>query len=46
MTLEIGLNAPLFALQSDEGAEIALLDLKGKNVLLYFVHKLFFLILH
>ena len=39
MTLEIGLNAPLFALQSDEGAEIALLDLKGKNVLLYFYPK-------
>jgi thioredoxin-dependent peroxiredoxin len=39
MTLEIGKAAPLFALQSDEGEEIALSDLKGKNVVLYFYPK-------
>ncbi len=39
MTLEIGQAAPLFALQSDEGGEIALDDLKGKNVVLYFYPK-------
>ncbi len=39
MTLEIGKAAPLFAHQSDEGVEIALADLKGKNVVLYFYPK-------
>jgi len=39
MALEIGQAAPLFALQSDEGSEIALSDLKGKNVVLYFYPK-------
>ncbi len=39
MTLEIGQAAPLFALTSDEGSEIALTDLKGKNVVLYFYPK-------
>lgn len=39
MKLEIGKAAPLFALQSDEGSEIALADLKGKNVVLYFYPK-------
>jgi peroxiredoxin Q/BCP len=39
MTLEIGQAAPLFVLQSDEGSEIALDDLKGKNVVLYFYPK-------
>lgn len=39
MKLEIGKVAPLFALHSDEGSEIALADLKGKNVVLYFYPK-------
>lgn len=39
MALEVGQAAPLFALQSDEGSEIALSDLKGKNVVLYFYPK-------
>ncbi|NBV06261.1 MAG: thioredoxin-dependent thiol peroxidase [Proteobacteria bacterium] len=38
MKLEIGKAAPLFSLASDEG-EISLLDLKGKNVVLYFYPK-------
>jgi len=39
MKLEIGQAAPLFDLSSDEGSEIALKDLKGKNVVLYFYPK-------
>lgn len=39
MTLEIDQAAPLFSLTSDEGQEIALSDLKGKNVVLYFYPK-------
>jgi peroxiredoxin Q/BCP len=39
MTLEIGQAAPLFALLSDEGSEISLVELKGKNVVLYFYPK-------
>ncbi len=39
MMLEIGQSAPLFALRSDEGSEIALSELKGKNVVLYFYPK-------
>lgn len=39
MALEIGQAAPLFSLMSDEGSEIALADLKGKNVVLYFYPK-------
>lgn len=39
MKLEVGQSAPLFSLPSDEGAEIALSDLKGKNVVLYFYPK-------
>lgn len=39
MTLEIGQAAPLFALLSDEGSEISLAELKGKNVVLYFYPK-------
>ncbi len=39
MTLEIGQAAPLFANLTDEGSEIALLELKGKNVVLYFYPK-------
>ncbi len=39
MKLEVGKAAPLFALQSDEGAEIELSELKGKNVVLYFYPK-------
>ena len=38
MKLEIGKAAPLFSLLSDE-SEIALADLKGKNVVLYFYPK-------
>ncbi len=39
MTLEIGKPAPLFSLPSDEGVEIDLSELKGKNVILYFYPK-------
>ena len=39
MTLEIGQSAPLFSLKSDEGTEIELSELKGKNVVLYFYPK-------
>ena len=39
MTLEIGQAAPLFALISDDESEIALTELKGKNVVLYFYPK-------
>lgn len=38
MKLEVGKSAPLFSLESDED-EIALADLKGKNVVLYFYPK-------
>jgi len=37
--LEVGGLAPLFFLKSDEGDEIGLVDLKGKNVALYFYPK-------
>lgn len=39
MTLEINQPAPLFSLLNDEGGEITLSDLKGKNVVLYFYPK-------
>jgi peroxiredoxin Q/BCP len=39
MKLEIGNPAPLFSLPSDEGEEISLVELKGKNVVLYFYPK-------
>ena len=39
MTLEIGQAAPLFSLPCDEGDEISLADLKGKNVVIYFYPK-------
>lgn len=39
MTLGIGQTAPLFALKSDEGLEVSLSELKGKNVVLYFYPK-------
>ncbi len=39
MTLEVGKAAPLFIAMSDEGDEIELLELKGKNVILYFYPK-------
>jgi peroxiredoxin Q/BCP len=39
MTLKIGQTAPNFTAKSDEGSEISLLDLKGKNVVLYFYPK-------
>lgn len=39
MKLEIGQAAPLFELESDEGDKIALSELKGKNVVLYFYPK-------
>lgn len=37
--MEIGEVAPSFSLKSDEGEKIALADLKGKNVVLYFYPK-------
>jgi len=39
MKVEIGKNAPLFAIKSDGGKEIKLAELKGKNVVLYFYPK-------
>ncbi len=39
MKLEVSKPAPAFNLPSDEGTEIALSDLKGKNVILYFYPK-------
>ena len=39
MELEVGQAAPLFSLNSASGEEIALEDLKGKNVVLYFYPK-------
>jgi peroxiredoxin Q/BCP len=39
MKLEIGQLAPLFLAKSDEGNEIGLAELKGKNVVLYFYPK-------
>lgn len=39
MTLEIGQNAPLFSLPSDEGIEFNLADLKGRYVVIYFYPK-------
>ena len=39
MTLEVGKAAPLFSLPSDEGSNINLKELKGKNVVLYFYPK-------
>lgn len=39
MKLEVGQLAPLFSLPSDEGVEIELSELKGKNVVLYFYPK-------
>lgn len=39
MTLQIGQSAPLFSLISDEGLEVKLSELKGKNVVLYFYPK-------
>ncbi len=37
--MEVGELAPLFSLKSDEGTQIDLSDLKGKNVVLYFYPK-------
>lgn len=39
MTIEVLKPAPLFAVESDEGVEIILSELKGKNVVLYFYPK-------
>lgn len=39
MTLEVSQAAPLFATLNDEGAEVSLAKLKGKNVVLYFYPK-------
>jgi len=39
MKIEVGKNAPAFSLQSSDGEEISLADLKGKNVVLYFYPK-------
>src|SRR4051812_16856218 len=37
--LEVGDKAPLFDLMGDDGKQIRLKDLKGKNVVLYFYPK-------
>lgn len=37
--LKVGDKAPDFTLPSDEGGEVALRELRGKNVLLYFFPK-------
>ena len=39
MTLEAGRKAPLFTLPDDNGEKVALKDLKGKKVILYFYPK-------
>lgn len=39
MTIKEGQVAPTFSLTSDMGEEVALVDLKGKNVVLYFYPK-------
>ena len=39
MKIEVGKNAPAFSLQSSDGEDISLADLKGKNVVLYFYPK-------
>jgi peroxiredoxin Q/BCP len=39
MTLEVGNRAPSFTLPTDGGGKIALKDLKGKTVVLYFYPK-------
>ncbi len=39
MKLEVGQSAPLFSLVSDNGLEVKLSELKGKNVVLYFYPK-------
>ena len=37
--LKVGDKAPAFRLQADDGTEIALADLRGKRVILYFFPK-------
>ena len=37
--LKVGDKAPEFRLAADDGAQIALVDLRGKNVVLYFFPK-------
>ncbi len=37
--LQVGDNAPAFRLAADDGNEIALSDLRGKRVILYFFPK-------
>ena len=39
MKIEIGKSAPAFILPSNDGEEISLSDLKGKNIVLYFYPK-------
>jgi peroxiredoxin Q/BCP len=39
MSLGVGDKAPLFSLPSDDGGTVALKDLKGQNVVLYFYPK-------
>jgi len=39
MKIEIGQNAPLFALTSNENKEVRLADFRGQNVVLYFYPK-------
>jgi peroxiredoxin Q/BCP len=37
--LKVGDTAPEFKLPADDGSEVALRDLRGKNVVLYFFPK-------
>lgn len=39
MKIEVGKNAPSFTLLSNSGEEVSLIDLKGKNIILYFYPK-------
>lgn len=39
MAVEIGKKAPAFSMKTDGGGKVALSDLKGKNVVLYFYPK-------
>ncbi|MEM3713287.1 MAG: thioredoxin-dependent thiol peroxidase [Thermoproteota archaeon] len=39
MVLKIGVNAPDFTLQSDEGKKVSLKDYRGRKVVLYFYPK-------
>ena len=39
MTIEVGQNAPDFNLESNQGENLSLADLKGNNIVLYFYPK-------